>query len=192
MHEALARAFDLLKASGWQTIMLVVASGLFLWLISMGVVPDLHPGVKVAAWALLLISAGLAIASFGPAMQGALGRALEPRRQRRLTQAAEQRFKHSVPHLTDQERQILGYLREKNRKTFTANHDGGHAATLLAQGIIVYVGVRGQSFDLDNVPMAVPDHVWNVLVEWPDEFPHVPKYQSRRRDAEIEPWRVPW
>jgi hypothetical protein len=192
MHEALSKGFDLLKASGWQTSMLVVASGLFLLLIGIGIVPDVDPWVKVVAWALLLISGALAMASLGPTIQGAIRSATEPRRKQRLAQAAEQRFKDYVPHLSIQEREILGYLRAKNKKMLLAADDGGHAATLLARGVIEYAGVRGQTVDLDNVPMAVPDHVWNVLVEWPDEFPYVPKFRPQDRDVEVEPWRVPW
>jgi hypothetical protein len=93
----------------------------------------------------------------------------------------------------DRSRQILGYLREKKTKSFTADHDGGYAGTLLARGFIRYIGVRGQTFDMDKCPMAVSEHVWKVMEEQPVAFPYEPEYRSTYgKRYEMEPWRIPW
>ena len=50
----------------------------------------------------------------------------------------------------------------------------------------------GQRFDVDKVPMAVPDHVWRVLEEQPDQFPYKPEYSEDRHKVEMQPWRMDW
>ncbi len=91
--------------------------------------------------------------------------------------------------MSDKERQIIGYLLKYRRKTFDSADDGGYAAPLIARGIVVVAGVGGQRIDLERVPMAVPDHVWEVLEKHADEFPHRPDMNGK---TEMQPWRVPW
>ena len=73
---------------------------------------------------------------------------------------------------------------------FTAASDGGYAATLLSRGIICVAVRGGQHVDMLDVPMVVPDHVWDVLMQHKDQFPYKPQ-RSGRRDGEVHPWRVP-
>lgn len=98
-----------------------------------------------------------------------------------------------IPHMTDKEKQIVAYLLAKNQKMFTAESDGGYAAPLLSRGIVVVAARPGQHVTMSDVPMAIPDHIWEVLAECKDQFPYKPE-RSRERGAEFEthPWRVPW
>ncbi len=66
------------------------------------------------------------------------------------------------PFMTPKEKEIIGYLLAKNLKTFTADSDGGYAATLLSRGIIIVLARLGQYLHLNKVPMAVPDFLWDV------------------------------
>lgn len=90
-----------------------------------------------------------------------------------------------IPHMTDHEREIVGYLLHHNQKSFTAASDGGYAATLISRGIVVQALRPGQMFSLEDVPFAVPDHVWKVLEKHRDQFP------KPKADAAY-PWRVHW
>lgn len=193
MLDTLAKSIDLLKASGWQMAMIAAACGLLLYLSAAGIIPAMEPGWALLVWAGMLIAGGLAVAALLSSFQRAFGALWDRWQRHRSLQKAEQAFRNYIPHLTDKERQILGYLREKNHKTFVADHDGGYAGTLLARGIVVYVGVRGQTFDMDKTPMAVPDHVWRVMQEQPESFPYKPEYSTGGRDrVETYPWRIPW
>ena len=87
---------------------------------------------------------------------------------------------------------IFGYLLKKKQKTFTADIDGGYAGTLLSRGFIQIIAVHSQRFDEDKTPMAVPEHVWKVMEEQPDEFPYKPEYSEGRHKVEMEPWRMDW
>lgn len=91
--------------------------------------------------------------------------------------------------MTEEEKQIIAYLLHKNQKTFTASSDGGHGATLLSRGVIVITAKAGQHIDMEDVPMAIPDHYWDVLSANKAHFP----YQPVRKDGyEVHPWRVNW
>jgi hypothetical protein len=193
MLDVLAKFVDLLKASGWQMAMIAVACALLLYLSASGIIPDLDPAWTLVVWAGMLIAAGLAIAPLFTSLQGVAEGAWRRRQHLQAVRQAEQVFWDYIPYLTDKERQILGYLREKKLKTFVADHDGGYAGTLLARGFVTYVGVRGQSFDLDKTPMAVPEHVWKVLQQHPESFPYKPEYGGASSErVETLPWRIPW
>jgi hypothetical protein len=77
-----------------------------------------------------------------------------------------------IPFMIPDERKIIAWLIAHNQKTFTAAVDGGHAATLLSRGIVVTMGRAGQRIDLEDVPMGIPDHLWEVLVQHKQEFPY--------------------
>jgi hypothetical protein len=195
MFDALSKYLDLLKASGWQTGAIAAAAGLFLYLSQAGVLPPLDPPwVVLIVWAIIFVCGALAAASLGSTLQAGARSLLARFKRYQAYRTAEQAFRDYVPHLTEEERIILGYLREKNQKTFVADHDGGYANMLLARGFVVYIGTRGQSFDIDKVPMAVPDHVWKVIQEMPEQFPYKPEFsdRTRGRKVEVEPWRIPW
>lgn len=193
MLETLAKTVDILKASGWQAAMIAVACGVLIYLSTAGILPNMEPGWLLFVWAVLLIAVGLAFAAFLNWLHRPLRAAwVDWQRRRAIKKAdnkAEQGFRDYIPYLSPKERQILGYLRDKKLKTFTADDDAGYASTLLSRRFIYICAVGGQRFDLDKVPFAVPEHVWKVLAEMPDQFPHVPEYNG---DVEMEPWRIPW
>lgn len=193
MFEAVSKYLDLLKASGWQTGSIAFAAGLFLYLSKIGVLPELEPWMVIATWVVVFLCGALAAAAMGSVVQWALQTGWAALQRRRARAKLREAFIDDIPFLSERERLILGYLREKKQKTFVADHDGGYAATLLAKRYIYYIGVRGQTFDINKVPMAVAEHVWTVMQERPEDFPYVPEYDtSGRQRHEIIPWRIPW
>jgi hypothetical protein len=102
---------------------------------------------------------------------------------------SKRRFRDYIPHMTPTEREIIAYLLAKNQKTFTTSSDGGHARTLLSRGIVITMARHGQLVDSENVPMTIPDHLWDVLQEHKHKFP----YALPDDDETLgHPWRVPW
>lgn len=186
---------EILKASGWQTTAIAVASGLLIWLNSSGLLPvPLHEYILQAAIVAGLVSACLALASIGSALVRASELPRSSFQRWRSRRHAEQVFRDYLPHLTERERAIYAYLLEKNQKTFTADSTGGYASTLLGRGFIHITAQRGQQMEMDDVPMSVPDFVWTVLQEHKDQFPYTPDYGGDvgRRKVERHPWRKPW
>jgi hypothetical protein len=126
---------ELLKASGWQTTALAIAFGLILLAARIGWLPPLDPWmIQLAAFGLLVCGC-LALASMGSAavkffpIQKWLKYWIDIERNKR-------QVANYIPHMTDKEREIIGYLLTHNQTTFTAGSDGGHARTLLARGIV--------------------------------------------------------
>jgi hypothetical protein len=91
--------------------------------------------------------------------------------------------------MTSKEREIIAYLIANNQTTFTAPIDGGHAATLLARGIVNVIAAPGQYVDQENVPMMIRRPVWKALVKHKTEFPYKPPEDD---EPEGHPWRVHW
>jgi len=87
--------------------------------------------------------------------------------------------------MTETERQILGYLLHRNQKTFDCASDGGHASTLIARRIFEQALIPGHHYDLEHLPMIIPDQVWDVLIKHKDSFPSVSEKNGH-------PWRVHW
>jgi hypothetical protein len=164
------RWLEILKASGWQTAAIAVAGGAFLLIARLGWMPPLAPWMIQLAWAVLLFSSLLAIAS----LINATFTFLQPKRWilhwigiRRERRAAEA----YVSQMTDRERQILGYLLEKNQSTFVADADGGYAMPLVSRGIIVKALRPGQVYDMSNCPWVIPEHIWQVLLTHRADLP---------------------
>jgi len=105
------------------------------------------------------------------------------------TNRKKRAVRNYIPYMTEQEKAIISYLLYKNQKMFTAEDTGGFAATLISREIVVHALQRGQVFDLQNVPMTIPDHVWDVLMQCRNQFPYTPPKQG---DTKGHPWRVPW
>jgi hypothetical protein len=183
------RWLEILKASGWQTGAVAAACGLFLLIAHWGWLPPLDAWMIQLAVIVFLICGFLAVASvisatlkFFP-VQMWLRHWINNQRTKRAV-------RDYIPHMTERERTIIGYLLAKNQKTFTAASDGGYAATLLSRGIIRVAAKPGQYIDMFQVPMMVPDDVWDVLIEHKDQFPYSfnPEKPS---DVERKPWRIP-
>ncbi|MBZ9984755.1 hypothetical protein LB521_26855 [Mesorhizobium sp. BR-1-1-8] len=192
METALSKALEYLKTAAWQTTTIAIATALFLYLSRTGSLPALDPLPSLVAWVLLFLSAALSVAAIGQSAQRGVEALWKLFLKRRARLKAEQSFRAYEPFLSETERQILGYLLNYKLKTFVGDQDGGYAGTLIARGTIRYVGVPGQSFDLDKCPLAVPDFVWKVMEEMPEKFPHTPVFSEGRPKVEVEPWRIPW
>jgi hypothetical protein len=182
------RWLEILKASGGQSASLACACATFLLIVWIGWITPPFDWVVSACVFGLLVSSFLAMTSLVtstlkaiPVHKWAVRWFYEKRDARALE-------KHLV-HLTDRERNILGYLLYHNQKMFTAAQDGGHAITLISRGYIVRAMKPGQGASGNDVPMAVPDHVWDMLVRHKSELPYKPPPKSK---GEPRPWRVHW
>jgi hypothetical protein len=89
-----------------------------------------------------------------------------------------------LSELNAKEREIVSYLLHRNERMFTADIDGGHAATLIARGIVKSAVRPGQVFDPTDVPMEIPRAIWNLVKGLKDQFP----YSGDEDDP--YPWRV--
>jgi hypothetical protein len=185
------RWLEILKASGWQMAAVGAACGLFLLVAHWGWLPPLDPWMIQLAAIAALICSFLAFASVVSAtlrlfaIQTWVVHLINRHRAKRAV-------RNYIPHMTDHEKQIIGYLLAKNQKMFSAESDGGYAAPLLSRGIVIVAARPGQHVSMSDVPMAIPDHVWDVLVKHKDQFPYKPPTPRRRDDVEPHPWRVPW
>jgi hypothetical protein len=183
-----AKWLELLKAAGGKTTSVAVACGLFLlvahragyprwmpgccnWLRSSSCSPERSPSRA---------SRALQTTSFARARGSCTGG----------ISAENQRGLHKyIPHMTEREREVISYLLAKNQKTFEAAADGGRVATLLSRGIVMIVARPNQHLDMDNVPMTIPDHLWDVLLKHKDQFPYTPPPDD---EVEPHPWRRHW
>lgn len=96
------------------------------------------------------------------------------------------RIRDDIPHMTYHEKKIIGYLLIRNQKMFVADEDGGYANTLISKGITVRALRPGQAYIMTDVPMQIPDVIWDVLKENHEHFP------DTWDESEPYPWRVPW
>jgi hypothetical protein len=180
---------EILKASGWQTAALAAACGCFLLFARWGWLPPLESWMIQLATITFLICAFLALASILSATAKAFS--VQARFLRWLSRhSAARAVRDYIPHMTERERLIIGYLLAKNQKMFRAASDGGYASTLLSREIVCVAARPNQMVDMDSLPMMIPDHVWDVLAAHKDKFPYsfTPKH---RGDVEVHPWREP-
>jgi hypothetical protein len=181
-----AKWLELLKASGSKTAAGAAAFGLFLLSNALRWVPPFDPWMVQAAALGFLLCVCLAIGSAATVAN----EFFRPRERlaRWLQRKSEQRaVREYIPHMTEKEREIIAYLLAKNQKMFQTTIDGGYAATLLARGIVRTAGQ--QYVDQRRVPFAIPDHLWDVLVEHQADFPYTPPAQG---EAESHPWAIHW
>jgi hypothetical protein len=179
------RWLELLKSSGGQSLAFAAASGGLLLAIYFKLLPPLDPPWIHLVVGLCILGIMLWVAS----VLGVLNSFFSPRlRLAHWSRVRQQRkaVEKYIPFMTDKEKKIIGYLLKYNRKTFTAATDGGHAVTLISRGIVVRQMIGGQQASAFDVPMGVPDHVWEVLEKHRDMFPHKPEMN---RGTEVHPWR---
>jgi len=91
-----------------------------------------------------------------------------------------------IPFMSEKEREIISYLLQRKEKMFTAASDGGYAATLISRRIIVLSINSGLHYSIEDVPMMIPDHIWDVLERNKTSF------QTVTSENSPHPWRVPW
>lgn len=194
MFDLAAKFLDLVKASGWQNLMLSIAGALFIALVRFDYI-DLQ-GFRLAlliAWAFLLICGALAFASLATWLGSGLTDLLAKWRVARRKADQRKAFLEDILFMTIKEKQILGYLREKKLRRFDADQDGGYAASLIAKGYVRVIAAPGGQFvHPHNVPMEVADYVWQEVLQRPEEFPYQPEFSQRNKNTEVQPWRVPW
>jgi hypothetical protein len=182
------RWLEILKASGWQTTASTAACGLFLLVVRLGWLPPLNPWVIPSVTFGFLLCGCLALASV--ASEAFKSFSIHIWIQRRLDIQKEKRaLRNYLPHITPDEHRIISYLLAKNQKMFTTVANGGYAATLLSRRIVVCCLQPPQYFDPCNMPMAIPDHLWDVFSKHKDQFPYEP---PKPGETEDEPWRVTW
>ena len=178
------RWLEILKASGWQTAAIAAACGLFLMAAHLGWLPPLEPWMELIAVAGLLLFGCLAVASVLSALlkffpiQKWLLHWITFHRQKRAA-------RNYIQHMTPKERPIIAYLLAKNQKMFTCASDGGYATTLISRGILVRALKSGQVFATEDMPVAVPDHIWKVLVAYKDQFLQARKGGAWRGSASV-------
>ena len=180
------RWLEILKASGWQTTAIAAACGVFLLIAAWGWLPPLPAIVTLAVVFTFLVCTFLALASMGSALFQFIP--LKVWILHYVYRRREERaIREYIPHMTEEEREIVAYLLAKNQKSFTGAMDGGRAATLISRRIIVRALQPQQVFLADDVPFMIPDHVWTVLHHHRERFPYTPK-----DDVEAHPWREHW
>jgi hypothetical protein len=182
------RWLEILKASGWQTTALATAFGLFLLAARIRLFPPLDSWMIQLAALGFLVCACLALASVGNAAlkifpaQKWLVHWVNIQRKRRAIQ-------NYIPRMTDREKEIIGYLLARNQQMFTVESDGGHAVTLMSMGIVVRALQPGQMFRGTDMPVMIPDYIWDMLQKHKDQFPYTPRNDGR---TEPHPWRINW
>jgi hypothetical protein len=180
------RWLEILKSSGGQSFALAGASGGLLLVMYFRVVPPLDPPwIHVVIGLFLLCSLLWAVS-----VLSWLNRFFSPRvwilhwHRLRQERTAVERY---IPHMSDREKAIVAYLLAHNQKIFTADSDGGYATTLISRGVVVRALISGQRFHPSEMPLEIPDHVWQVLEKHKDQFRYDP---SAEEDG--HPWRVHW
>lgn len=180
---------EILKAPSRQTTALALAAAGFLILHKYSLIHT-DPWMITLAAAILLLAGCLVIASVVATTVRVfpLHRWIARRQSMRAAQKAAVDY---IPHMTENERKIIAYLLAKNQKVFEAESNGGYANTLLSRGIVQYATVPGAQYDPDDVPMTIPDHIWDVLKSNEASFPYTPRL-SEGSKVEVHPWRIPW
>jgi hypothetical protein len=178
---------EILKASGWKTAAISAASALLIYANAKKLLPaPLDPWaveiaevafiVCVCLWLAAVISAGV--------------NALKPIKLKIVRLWAIRRatrdIEEAIPQLTLKEREILGYLVQKNQRHFSYTQDGGYASTLIAKRFVTFAGIPGQVFTRFDFPFEVPKHVWAVLLE------HKENLVYSHQDGQPYPWAVHW
>jgi hypothetical protein len=179
---------EILKASGGQSASLAVACAAFLVLTWLRWIPEPYPWMIHASVFVLVLSGMLTITSFGTAFLKSIPIHKWAVRSFHERRAARELEKY-LDHLTVEERKILTYLLHHNQKMFTGAADGGHAVTLISRGFVVRAMNPGQQASAEDVPYAIPDHVWDMLIRNKERFPYKPPPKG---EVERDPWRVHW
>ena len=179
---------EILKAGGAQTAAVGFACGVFLLIAHWAWLPPLQPWMVIAAGFGFVLFSSLAIAALAVTINKVF-----PIRPWIVHFVNERRFRREVrdylPYLSNKDREIIAFLLAKNHKQFTADQDGGHLVNLISRKFVMYACQPGQVFRGTDVPMRIPDNVWDILKEHQNEFPYRP---ARRGEVEPQPWRIPW
>ncbi len=180
---------EILKASGWQTTSLTIASIVILVLVINDVIPTTGNPLWVAVPAISAIIFGfLSVGSIG----NALFQFYRPDKAFALWRAKKRKIievREYIPFMTAKDKEIIGYLLHHNQRVFEADQDAGYAAPLLSNGIIRVYAKHGQFLDLARVPFEIPDYIWAELVNHREKFQYPP---PSRGQNEHYPWAIHW
>lgn len=178
---------DLLKASGWQFACLALACAAALFGDHRSWLPiALDPTFKQATILAFFVFVGLWFASIGQAATKSLSGPRDALRRRLARRTHANQFRDYIPFMTEREKAVIAQLLHQNRKSFSGSSDGGYAAPLIGRGFIKSSLARNQTFDLEDVPYLLPDHIWEVAAQNRDVFKYVPDPSGG--DA----WRIHW
>ena len=182
------RWLEILKASGWKTSALAVASLVFFCLVRSKVIPVTDsPFWLVIPILVALVSAALAVADFFAGITKIFN--LKERFAQWLQQRSDlKKLRANIPFLNECERTIFGYLLHHKEKTFFAEFDGGYAVGLISKGFIRREVKPGQSYNAHHVPFSIPNHIWIELERNKEAFPYTPSEEG----IEKYPWAIPW
>ncbi len=181
---------DLLKANGWQFACLALVCAMVIFADKHGWLPvpldqNFRQGTMLAGFAF----AALWVATIGGTASKWFAEPIARLKRRRVIRYHAKQFREYLPYMTTEERAIFAQLIHENRKSFTGAVDGGRAATLIARGYIFQPRARGgQVVSYEDVPFAIPDHIWNVAIEHKADFPFTPDRNGA--DAWREDWMV--
>lgn len=176
---------NLVRAGGQKAFAIALACAILLWIDRNGIFA-LSSGVKETIVILGVTSVCVAITSFS----SAISKWLSPKIHAEIWKfRAGRKVRKYLPRLTEKEKEIIAYLLAKNQTMFTCDSDGEEARTLIASGFVVCALRPGQVFVEGEVPYAIPEYVWAVLVKNKDLFPYQPPNDD---DIEAYPWRTPW
>lgn len=98
----------------------------------------------------------------------------------------EEGLAEEIETLSKKEREIIAYLLHHKQRMFPCDVDGGHAATLIARGIVRHALRDKQVFAYDAMPVEVPLEVWRFLTANAEKFPY------EDNDDAPHPWRKHW
>ena len=166
----------ILKASGWQLLGLSGALSVFWLLLRREVLPpsDL-PVVLYGLPLAMLITAGLGLASLieqlAKLLKTEFKKHQENRKRKKTTLKHQRKFAEYIPYMNDHELAIYGYLLSHNQKSFAAEMDCGHAASLYKRQFVQSDAQNGLFYGETEFPFSIPDHIWSVLEENRDQFP---------------------
>lgn len=166
----------ILKASAWQLLGLSLALSVFWLLLRVEILPPSDaPFVVYGLLLAILVTAGLGLASLveqvAKWVTAAVTKRKEAKEQDQKIAKHQRKFAEHIPYMTVSELAIYGYLLKHSQKSFTAEMDGGHAASLYKRGFIQTDAQNGHSYGVWGFPFSVPDHIWSVLEENRDQFP---------------------
>src|SRR5258708_6319367 len=154
---------ELLKASRPQAAALCVACVVVLFAPRMGLVDTLSDWVLLPALFAGVLSGGLSLFSLWRSTYKVfpahvwLVRYLNIRRKKK-------EIREYIPFMTDKDREIIAYLLYFNLKMFEADSDGGNASLLISKGVITLKTHPQLRYRGTNIPMTIPDYVWDILM----------------------------
>lgn len=150
------------------------------------------PSIVPIVWLLAFIFFGIAAASFGEQIKMHFQTRKKGKARKFAEEARRKALIEDLPRLSEKERQIFGYLLEKDKKRFDAVSTGGYASGLIAKGYINLIVRPGMYYSADRFPFEVPDFVWDEINLRKDQFPYVSRSHTRS-GGEKAPWiDSPW